>query len=115
KQQYSFNAWICTDEQDLSTCSEEETPAPRVREQIKREMVEQFGSVEARHATNFGAHSLDGTLAFELNATEFFETGVEATPPNNLSHLIRTTDVDGVSNDWGITRRASVAGRIGYD
>lgn len=115
KQQFSFNAWICTDEQDLSTCHEEETPAPRVREQIKREEVEQFGSIEVRHAAEFGAHSLDGTLAFELNASEFWETGIDATPPNNLSHLIRITDVEDMSNDWGITRRASIAGRIGYD
>lgn len=115
KQQFSFNAFYCTDEQDLSTCVERETPAPRVRQQIKRETEEQFGSIEARHAADIGAHSLDGTLAFELNGTEFWETGVDATPPNNLSHLIRTTDIDGVENSWGITRRASVAGRVGYD
>ncbi len=115
KQQYDFTAWECTNTQDLSTCREVLTPAPRVRNQIKREEVEQFGSIDARYNTNFGAHSLDGTIAFELNGTEDWQTGIEATPPNNLSHLIRVTDINDVTNDWGITRRASIAGRIGYD
>src|SRR5690606_38986166 len=67
KQQYSFNAWDCADRSDISTCVERDARAPRVRQQIKREVVEHFGQISASHALTVGAHSLSGTAAFEMN------------------------------------------------
>src|SRR5690606_23972888 len=81
----------------------------------KRERVEQFAQISANHSLEFGANSLSGTAAFELNGSETNGTRVNATPPNNLSHLIRVTDITGLESDWGIQRRASVAGRLNYD
>jgi TonB-linked SusC/RagA family outer membrane protein len=114
-QQYDFTAWDCADRSNHATCVERPALSPRLREHTKREDRVSFAQVRANHSERFGAHSLAAVAAWELSGTEEWLTTLNAIPPNNLSHLIGITDVVGMNNAWGTTRRMSFAGRVNYD
>lgn len=87
----------------------------RTRQQLRSRGNGKFGNLTLSHVQQFGAHNLNMVAFAELNGTETGSTTIDGSSPTNYTHLIEYARVTGMTNTWGISRRASYGGQLNYD
>ena len=108
----SFVAYSCNDDNTVCTPFE---GSSRTRNQLKRVDDDLFGQLTLNYAEQFGGHSLSANGFWEAQGSEWTETWTLGETPTNYSPLFGLTDIQDLGNNWNISRRASVGGRLDYD
>lgn len=73
-----------------------------------------FSQLQLNYSKNLGSHSIKATAAYESERSETQNLQVNSISPNNYSPLIRYIDVNGVTDTYGTSERASFIGRADY-
>jgi TonB-linked SusC/RagA family outer membrane protein len=113
RQRFSYDAYCYDEAADAyNVCGGYYSP---LRTSDRTEINEQFAQLQFSQAQRIGDHSVSGVAAFELFGGETNSAFVQSVPPSNYSHLINFVEVNDLSDNWSISRRASFIGRFNYD
>src|SRR5690606_10785982 len=87
----------------------------RARQHLKDKGENIFANVTLSHSQQLGGHGVSGAAFLEMDGSESTQTVLIGQSPTNYTHIIEQARVTAIENTWGISRRASVGGRIDYD
>ena len=86
-----------------------------LRNKLRSEIKEDFTQFQLNYSKSLGNHNIAASGAFEYASSETQTLNLNSVPPNNYIPSIRVEEVNGLSDTYELTKRASVVGRLNYD
>ncbi|MEO5562312.1 MAG: SusC/RagA family TonB-linked outer membrane protein, partial [Chitinophagaceae bacterium] len=86
-----------------------------LRNKSRQEIKENFAQLQLNYSKSLGDHTISAMGAYEYASAVDQSLSVNAIPPTNYSPLIRLLDVNGFTDNYAISKRASVIGRFNYE
>ncbi|MEO6916980.1 MAG: SusC/RagA family TonB-linked outer membrane protein, partial [Chitinophagaceae bacterium] len=86
-----------------------------LRNKSREEIKEQFAQLQINYNKSFGNHEVSGLAAYEYADAQDQTININSLPPTNYSPIISLLDVNGLSDSYTLTKRASFIGRFNYN
>lgn len=109
---YSFNFY------SYKPTTDNYQPVPfnlALRNKARQEIKENFVQLQLNYIKAFGDHDISAMGAYEYANAVDESININGIPPTNYSPILRLLDVNGLSDNYSITKRASFIGRFNYN
>jgi TonB-linked SusC/RagA family outer membrane protein len=111
-QRKSFNSY------SYKAATDTYVPVPfnlALRNKARQEIRENFAQVQLNYRKDLGDHAISAMGAYEYASAVDQSLSITSIPPTNYSPIIRLLDVNGLADNYSITKRGSFIGRFNYD
>lgn len=109
---YSFNTY------SYKPATRTYEPVPfnlALRNKARREIQENFAQLQLNYKKDLGEHGISAMGAYEYASSVEQFASINASPPTNYSPIIALLEVNGLTDEYFISKRASFIGRFNYD
>jgi len=86
-----------------------------LRNKAREEIQENFAQFQLNYGKTLGEHNLSALAAYEYASATDQTLSISAIPPTNYTPLINLLNINGFTDNYAITKRVSLVGRLNYD